>query len=257
MMSLIRAALAACALLALAPAVHAQAPETASGRQDRIEELERLLQGATDENDRLRHQLRQSQSEVVRLQGMITDLAAVRDARDQIEQERAPPPAAAPPAGRQNAPQQTAAREGSLGELSAGDLPAGDLPGDAAAAYQHARQFLLNGQVRQAEQAFAEFIARFGADRNAPEARYWFAFTLLERGAHAESADAFIDYLRRYPNGRRAPDATVQLGVSLKGLGRNEQACAAFADFRSRFPNAAQGLRDIATREARTLRCAA
>ncbi|MGE0044459.1 MAG: tetratricopeptide repeat protein [Hyphomonadaceae bacterium] len=248
-----RAALAACALACLvSPAAAQQLPsEGAYARQDRIEELERLLQQATDENDRLQYQLQQSQAEVRRLQTMVGDLAAVRDARDEIEQENAPaaPP---PPARGQQASRESPIQQGSLGEL-----PAEDLPGDAGETFQRARQYLLNNQIRAAEEAFEDFIARFGNDPNAPEARYWFAFTLLARDAHTEAASGFIDYLRRYPRGRRAPDAMVRLGIALKGAGRTQQACAAFADFRRTYPNAPQALRDLATREARGARCAA
>ncbi|MGE0830200.1 MAG: hypothetical protein AB7O04_12725, partial [Hyphomonadaceae bacterium] len=85
---------AAAALIAAAIPASAAAQElrtssalSAGERQDRIEEMERQLQAATEENDRLQHQLSQAQAEIRRLQGMVGDLSAVRDARDEIESQ--------------------------------------------------------------------------------------------------------------------------------------------------------------------------
>ena len=249
-----RAALAACAMFVTGAPAFAQAPPIdAYERQDRIEELERQLQQATDENDRLQFQLQQAQAEVRRLQGMVTDLAAVRDARDEVESGRAPPAPAANQGQREASAPGPRNAQGKLGTLEGADLP----PSDAGEAYQRARGYLLANQIRLAEDAFADFVARFGTDVNAPEARYWHAFTLLAREANTEAAAGFVDYLRRYPRGRRAPDSMVRLGVALKALGRNAQACQAFADFTRTYPNAAQNLRDLAARETRALRCTA
>jgi tol-pal system protein YbgF len=263
--ALVRAVAAAFAVICFAASAGAQelrppAALTPAQRQDRVEELERLLQQATDENDRLQHQLRQAQAEVRRLQTMVSDLAAVRDARDEIEtqsnESRTPARAPAPARGQQSQADSTLpptrAAQGSLGTL-----PASDLPNDPGVAYQQARELLLNGQTRQAEEAFGDFLARFGEDRNAPEARYWLSFTLLAREAHQEAVTGFADYLRRYPRGQRAADALFRLGVALKGLGRSQQACQAFAELPSRFPQSPRSLRDQATRERNGMRCSA
>jgi tol-pal system protein YbgF len=263
-MVLVRAAAAACALVCLTVSVDAQELRppgvlTPAQRQDRVEELERLLQQATDENERLQHQLRQAQAEVRRLQSMVSDLAAVRDARDEIGSgaSESRPPVQPPPAPvrdrqSQRAPPPAPAQQGSLGTL-----PASDLPNDPAAAYQQARELLLNGQTRQAEQAFSDFLARHANDSHAPEARYWHSFVLLARDAHQEAADGFVAYLRTNPRGQRAADALFRLGVALKGLGRNQQACQAFTDLPTRYPQAARSLRDQAVRERSALRCRA
>jgi tol-pal system protein YbgF len=264
-MVLVRAAAVACALVCLTVSAGAQELRppgalTPTQRQDRVEELERLLQQATDENERLQHQLRQAQAEVRRLQSMVSDLAAVRDARDEIESGASesrpsaqPPPAPARERQSQRAPPPSAPpQQGSLGTLSASDLP-----NDPAVAYQQARELLLNGQTRQAEQAFSDFLARHANDSHAPEARYWHSFVLLARDAHQEAADGFVAYLRNNPRGQRAADALFRLGVALKGLGRNQQACQAFTDLPTRYPQAARSLRDQAVRERTALRCRA
>jgi tol-pal system protein YbgF len=266
-MVVVRAATAACALVCLAVSADAQELRppgvlTPAQRQDRVEELERLLQQSTDENERLQHQLRQAQAEVRRLQSMVSDLAAVRDARDEIgsgaSESRSPAPSPPPARDRQSQrtppppPAPTPAQQGSLGTL-----PASDLPSDPAVAYQQARELLLNGQTRQAEQAFSDFLSRYSNDSHAPEARYWHSFVLLARDAHQEAADGFVAYLRGNPRGQRAADALFRLGVALKGLGRNQQACQVFTDLPARYPQAARSLRDQAARERTALRCRA
>lgn len=261
---------AAAALIAAAIPASAAAQElrtssalSAGERQDRIEEMERQLQAATEENDRLQHQLSQAQAEIRRLQGMVGDLSAVRDARDEIESQgqqsggqQGGGAGARDQRSQTTTPQQQAQSraQGELGTLSAREVAAVQTE-DPAATYQRAREFLVNGQIRQSEAAFADFLERHGDDPNAAEARYWHSFTLLARDAHGEAASGFVEYLRRYPRGQRAPDALVRLGVALKGLGRNEQACQAFRDLPTRYPNASQTLRTMATNESRALNC--
>jgi tol-pal system protein YbgF len=154
---------------------------------------------------------------------------------------RANTPAAAPPA-----------QTGSLGTL-----PASQLPGEAGPAYSRARETLMRGNYAEAEAAFSEFLQVHGDAATAPDARYWFAFTLLARNNFTDAAANFVTYLQAYPNGPRAPDAQVRLGIALAGMGQNRQACSAFNALPRRYPRAPQAVRDLAQREAAALSCTA
>lgn len=218
----------------------------ADSRQDRIEELERLLQSATAENERLQFELRQAQREAQRLQGMVNDLSAAQDAQE----------AAAPQRESRAAPSDPYARAGGeLGTLPASAAPPPPPPLSSADAYARAREFLVGGQQRAAEEAFGAFLQAYPDAPEAPEARYWHAFTLLARGANEEAAAEFLDYLQRHQNGPRAAESMVSLGVALKAMGRDQQACAAFADVPRRYPRSSASIRDRAVREARAAGC--
>ncbi|MET0183146.1 MAG: tol-pal system protein YbgF [Caulobacterales bacterium] len=221
-------------------------------RQDRIEELEQQLIEATAENERLQRDLSAAQREVSRLQGMVGDLAVVRDAREASSE---PPPVApaAPRAAPANpTPSVTPPQQGSLGTLPA-DAPRAT----AAEAYTRARTLLNNGRLAEAETAFSDFLRDYPNAETAGDARFWHPFTLLARNSYQPAASGFLDYLNRYPNGARAPEALVRLGMALGGLERTSQACAAYRDLPRRYPNASRAVRDLAARESRALSCPA
>lgn len=280
------AASIAAASLAFAPAAQAQTnlpppggTSAADQRQDRIEALEAQLREATAENERLQHQLILAQREIARLQQMTGELAAANSSLQESDQPAqaesggsSPAPAPTPPGDQSSASQtvQQAAglspaqqrAQGTLGDMSASAVPASTPPAppppaDPGAVYGAARQLLLNGQVAEAEAAFAEFLRDYGDAEMAPDARYWLAFTLLARNNYQSAAASFVDYLQRYPRGARAPEAQVRLGMALAGLGQTRQACAAFRDVPSRYPNASRAVRDLATRESRASNCQA
>ncbi|MEJ0061346.1 MAG: tRNA lysidine(34) synthetase TilS [Terricaulis sp.] len=131
------------------------------------------------------------------------------------------------------------------------------MPGDAGAAYSRARETLMRGNYAEAEVAFSEFLEAHADAATAPDARYWFAFTLLARNNFTDAAANFVTYLQAYPNGPRAPDAQVRLGIALAGMGQNRQACSAFNSLPRRYPRAPQAVRDLAQREAAALSCTA
>ncbi len=224
-----------------------------AARQDRIEELERQLIEATAENERLQRDLAASQREVGRLQTIVNDLAAVRDA---VAPVQVAPPAAPTTPG---TPAQQRA-QGTLGELPAGASPpppAATSAASAGEAYSRARTLLNNGRLAEADAAFAEFLRDYPTAETAPDGRFWHAFTLLARNNYQPAAAGFLDYLNRYPNGPRAPEALVRLGMALGGLERGRDACAAFRDLPRRYPRAAQTVRDLAARESRAMACPA
>ncbi|WP_395646114.1 tol-pal system protein YbgF [Terricaulis sp.] len=274
------ACIAAAGLFALPAAAVAQTqlppPQTygqAETRQDRLEELEGQLRDATAENERLQYQLQQANREITRLRAMVGDLAAANQSLGQSETP--PADAAAPPQQPQSPPPQQRSEGGSSGLNAAqeravgtlGTMPATQAPPQRAASteplpepgplYSRARELLNNGRLAEAEEAFAQFLEAYPTAETAPDARYWYAYTLLARNNYQSAATSFVDYLRRYPTGARAPDAQVRLGMALAGLGDRRRACAAWADIPTRYPRAPQRVRDDAQREMRASQCAA
>lgn len=239
----LRAAAAAGIALCLAGTAAAQElrPDpgySAAARQDRVEELERLVADANDRADRAEYRLRMAEDEIRRLQRMVSDLTIVRDAVDEMDAERARD------------------QEGAVepeGDLAEEELEGGDTP---ETVYANAQSLMRAGRLSEAEAEYARFLSLYDRDPNAPSAHYWRAFTQLARGDSREAALGFTHYLRTYPSGRYAPDALVRLGVALRGAGLPEDACRAFADFNRRYPRAERSLRDIAVRETRALNCA-
>ncbi len=264
----VRGRLAACVaaasfLFATAAAAQTQLPPPTYGqadvRQDRIEELETQLRGATAENERLQYELVQAQRELQRLRGMVGELAGVNQSLSVGGGPETPPPSTE----RAPAPQQRSeaapppAQTGSLGTLPASQAPGVQLPADAGAAYSYARELLVAGKNAEAEAAFGQFLQTFPNAETTADARFWFAFTLLARNNYQDAASNFVQYLQTTPRGPRAPEAQVRLGMALAGMGQNRQACGAFASLATRYPNAPRNVRDIATREARALNCQA
>lgn len=234
----------------------------AAVRQDRLEELEAQVAAATAENERLQFELMQAERELTRLRNMVGELA---DTNTTIQNSIAnPAPAPGDPAVlNEGAPNGAisdvapgadarARATGTLGTLSANDAP--PPPVDSATAFQNAQALLLNNRAAQAEIAFEEFLTAHGDSAEAPDARYWYAFTLLSRNDFSRARAGFVDYLQRHPNTPRAPEAQVRLGMALAGSGETRMACAAFRDL----PRAAnRAVRDLAAREARAANCPA
>ncbi len=232
----------------------------ADARQDRIEALEEQLRDATAENERLQYEIMQRDREIQRLRGMVGELAGVNQdlatPRPEGENGAAPRPpngqrSDAAPSGL-NAAQRAAT--GTLGAVSAEALPTTTDPPDV---YSRAREFLVNGQYAEAENAFGQFLENYPEAEQAADARFWFAFTLLARNNYQDAAANFVQYLQRTPNGPRAPEAQVRLGMALAGMGQTRQACGAYANLSRRYPNAPRAVRDLAQRESRAANCAA
>ena len=246
----------------------------ADARQDRIEELQQQLTEATAENERLQFELSQRDREIQRLRTMVGELAGVNQSLS------TPPPAdgATPPPNGQRSENNPApsslnpsqqANTGSLGTIPAGAVtappPSAEAPQlTADELYARATGYLSAGRYPDAELAFGEFIERFPNVVQTPNARYWYAFTLLARNNYPDAAQSFTQYLQRTPQGPRAPEAQVRLGMALAGMARDgnndaaelRQACGAFSSLATRYPNAPRNVRDLATREARAANCA-
>lgn len=253
---------------ALAQAASGPAPSPdwvameAASRQDRIEELEFLVTQTTAENERLQMELRSARQEINRLQRLVSEMAAANQA---LEQSTATPPPApgAPPSQPDRIAAARDAATGTLGSIPANTPTPVASPQDpeaAAAAFRQARELLLAAPLPDAEAAFADYLERFPAGDDAPDARYWLAFTMLGQGEYQNAASAFADYLQMHgddPGPRnQAPAALLRLGISLAGMGMREDACLAFRDAAAH-PRASQTTRGQAAQEQRRNGCVA
>lgn len=231
----------------------------ADAQQDRIQELEGALRDAEARNEGLQRQLNEANREITRLRGMVGELAGVNQSLSTppAEGQVQGAPQSGPPSNGQSAGLNDAQRRatGTLGSMPANAAP--PPPPEPGPAYSRARELLVNGQYAEAEAAFSEFLQQFPSAEQAPDARFWFAFTLLARNNYQDAAANFVQYLRSTPQGPRAAEAQVRLGMALIGMGQRQQGCAAFSSLATRYPNAARNIRDLAAREARAAQCAA
>lgn len=247
----------------------------ADARQDRIEELQQQLTDATAENERLQYELNQRDREIQRLRSMVGELAGVNQSLSTPPADGAVSPPSQPNGQRSEGPAPTSlnsaqqANTGTLGSIPAGAVTSPPPVAEAAAPtadelYARAQGFLQAGRYPDAEVAFGDFLERYPNVVQTPNARFWYAFTLLARNNYGDAAASFAQYLQRTPQGPRAPEAQVRLGMALAGLARDgnndaaelRQACGAFSSLTTRYPNAPRNVRDLATREARASNCA-
>jgi len=260
-----------------APGAHAQAPAPvltpdpvaaeAASRQDRIEELEFLVTQTTAENERLQMELRVARQDVARLQQLVSEMAeanqALQESVSSPPGEGAPATGGAPPSQDDRIAEARNAATGVLGVIPV-DAPVPDAaaldPEAAAAAFRGARELLFAAPLPDAEAAFADYLQRFPSAEDAPDARYWLAFTMLGQGEYQNAARAFADYLQMHkddPGPRnQAAAALLRLGISLAGMGMRADACLAFRDSAAH-PRASQTTRSQAAQEQRRNGCGA
>jgi TolA-binding protein len=232
----------------------------AAARQDRIEELEFLIRQTTAENEQLQLELHSAQQEVARLQRIVSDMAAAQQALSETHAAN-PDPAADTEEERIAAARQAAT--GTLGTLPVDaplPQPAAIDPQEAATAFRQARELLLSAPLPEAQAAFAAYLQAYPTGEDAPDARYWYAFTLLGQGDYRNAAAAFAEYIELHGNDpgprNQAPAALLRLGISLAGLGMRNDACAAFRDAAAH-PRASQTTRAQAAQEGRRNGCPA
>ena len=134
--------------------------------------------------------------------------------------------------------------EGSLGTISASQLP-----GEAGPLFAVARQRLLALDYAGAQEAFQQFVDKFGNDPQAGEAYFWLGETLHQQNAYAESGQAYTTMIRSVPDDERAPDALARLARSMRLIGDTAKACQALDTLPKRYPNASKVVRDLAAVE--------
>ena len=129
-------------------------------------------------------------------------------------------------------------------------------PADPAAAFQKARQQLLEGDYASASAGFEDYATRFPNDARTPEARYWLGETLYIRENYSAAAQAYIAALRGWPKSNWAPDALVKLSTALIELKQTDRACQTLAEFDRRYASAPAAAKTRAATARTRAKCA-
>jgi tol-pal system protein YbgF len=198
----------------------------------RLDDMDQTLRGLTGQIETLQHDLDVARRNAESAQ---STLGALSDRVDKLERAAAAAPGPQP-GGRPSAGGPSDAG-GTLGDQTAAPAgPAG--PADPKAAYEAARQLLLDGDYKAASAAFQDYVDRFGDTANARSARYWLGETKYIQEDYASAAQAYLSAIRGWPATSWAPDAVVKLALSLNQLGRTKEACGALAELPKRYPKA-------------------
>jgi tol-pal system protein YbgF len=108
--------------------------------------------------------------------------------------------------------------------------------GERTAAFQRAKQLLLDGQFPAASAAFQDYVDQYGESApNGPEARFWLGETLYVRGDYADAAAAYIGAIRGWPATPWGAEAVVKLSMSLIELKKGPDACRTLDEFARRY----------------------
>ncbi len=128
--------------------------------------------------------------------------------------------------------------------------------GERTAAFQRAKQLLLDGQFPAASTAFQDYVDQYGDTApNGPEARYWLGETLFIRGAYADAAAAYIGAIRGWPPTLWGAEAVVKLSMSLIELKKTPDACRTLDEFSRRYPAAAPATKARADKARLRAKC--
>jgi tol-pal system protein YbgF len=108
--------------------------------------------------------------------------------------------------------------------------------GERTAAFQRAKQLLLDGQFPAASAAFQDYVDQYGEiAANGAEARFWLGETLFIRGDYADAASAYIGAIRSWPATPWGAEAVVKLSMSLIELKKGPDACRTLDEFARRY----------------------
>lgn len=133
-------------------------------------------------------------------------------------------------------------------------IPAPVPPAPATAAragdqelYRQAFGSYAAGRYRQADEQFAEFLARHPGHRFAAEARFWQADGRFREQRYAAAIEAFEELRRHHPDSPRQPEILLKIVAASLRLGDQERARRAMALLTRDFPQSE------AARKAQTL----
>jgi len=229
----------------------------------RIDDLELTLRQTTGQIDSLSQELakarrdlkalesdnRALQDRMAAAEGQLASAAqaatqAVTQAAKPTLEAAAPAKAAAPMA----LPRPQAVVKATAGAITAGER---------TAAFQRAKQLLLDGQFPAASSALQDYVDQYGDTApNGPEARYWLGETLFIRGSYADAASAYIGAIRGWPPTVWGAEAVVKLSMSLVELNRIKDACRTLDEFGRRYPAAAPATKARADKARLRAKCA-
>ncbi len=231
-------------------------PEMATLRT-RIDDLELTLRQTTGQIDSLSQELAKTRRD---LKALESDNRALQDrmaaaegqlasAAQAANQAAKPAPEVATPA---KAPVAVPKPQAAVKAPTAANAT-----GERTAAFQRAKQLLLDGQFPAASAAFQDYVDQYGDTApNGPEARYWLGETLFIRGSYADAASAYIGAIRGWPPTVWGAEAVVKLSMSLVELNRIPDACRTLDEFGRRYPAAAPATKARADKARLRAKCA-
>ena len=237
-------------------------PEMATLRT-RIDDLELTLRQTTGQIDSLSQELAKARRD---LKALESDNRALQDRMAAAEGQLASAAQAvsqtasqaAKPAPEAAAPAKVPAPVAVPKPQAAVKAPAAaNAAGERTAAFQRAKQLLLDGQFPAASAAFQDYVDQYGDTApNGPEARYWLGETLFIRGSYADAASAYIGAIRGWPPTVWGAEAVVKLSMSLVELNRIPDACRTLDEFGRRYPAAAPATKARADKARLRAKCA-
>ena len=116
--------------------------------------------------------------------------------------------------------------------------------GDEGGQYDFAMNLLKQGDYKNAEQAFIEFIS-IGKDQDfLSNSKFWLGETYYVRENYKDAAKSYLALYQSYPNSNKAPRALLKLGISLIKMDQKEQGCITFIQLKQNYPTADQALLD-------------
>lgn len=236
-------------------------------QQNRIAELERLVQDLTGRVEETQFQNRQLTKKLDQLVGDVDfRFKQLEQGKSGAADGGASAPAAAP--AQQGQAQQAGGNPpagvlGYMGKDGATGAPAnaagkndGGLPaGSVTDQYNYAFSLLRKNDYPGAETALKAFISQHPDHELAGNAQYWLGETFYVRKDYKQAAVAFLDGYKKYPSSAKAADNLLKLGMTAGELGQTKQACAAFSKLASEYPQASDVLKRRAQSEKERLRC--
>ena len=127
--------------------------------------------------------------------------------------------------------------------------------GTSAERYTYAVGLLRQGDYKEAEKAFNEFMVKHPNDDLTDNARYWLAESFYVRGQYVQAAEFFMNGYQANALAAKAPDMLLKLGMSLSKLDKNKDACASFAKLLGDFPKASSRILKKVVLESKNIGC--
>jgi tol-pal system protein YbgF len=117
--------------------------------------------------------------------------------------------------------------------------------------YDLALASLKDGNFREAEEKFANFIQTYKNHKLRENAVFWYAESFYRQGNFNQAAIHYLKSYKEYTKGSKASDSLLKLSLSLGKLKKLKEACAILDKLETEFPKrSADSLKRAA--EART-----
>lgn len=231
------------------PALAVQAPvsdvSSGSSFEERLDQLERIIDARNSAQMNLLQQVTQLQDEVSELRGVTEEhayqleqlLTRQRELYQEIDRRLANQPAASTSTSTQvdtSTVDTSASGASSSGSNYSDNLSEND-------AYDRAIKLVLEDKrYEQATVAFQEFIERFPESSYAPNAHYWLGQLLFSAGEYGDAEEQFLIVVDRYEDSNKRADCMLKLGSIARQQDRNEDAKRYFNDVLNNYPDSTE-----------------